>query len=71
MLYILQLENHKYYVGYTARADTERFDEHIIGGGAAWTRKHKIVDVIYIDQTGTLENENALTLEVMDRYGGP
>ena len=69
MLYVTQLEHNKYYVGYSARLHNERLLQHINGEGALWTRKYKPVDVIFVDQQGQREAENALTLHVMHEYG--
>jgi hypothetical protein len=58
MIYILQLENNKYYVGWTARRN----------GGSEWTKKHKPVEVLkWIN--GTKQDEDRITLELMEELG--
>lgn len=68
MIYILLLEKDKYYVGYTARRDGERFQEHFEGRGAKWTQKYKPVIVLEW-RIGTEQDENEVTLELMKKYG--
>ena len=68
MIYILQLENNKYYVGWTKRCDGERFDEHFSGIGYEWTKKYKPIQVLkWID--GTKQDEDKITLELMKEFG--
>lgn len=68
MIYILLLEKNKYYIGYTARRDGERFQEHFEGGGAKWTQKYKPVIVLEWRE-GTEQDENDVTLELMEKHG--
>lgn len=68
MIYILQLQKGKYYVGYTARKDGERFNEHRDGTGAKWTQKYPLVIVEEIRE-GTLQDEDEVTLQMMSKYG--
>ena len=68
MIYILQLEHNKYYVGWTQRSDGERFDEHFDGNGSAWTKKYKPIQVLkWIN--GTKQDEDNITLELMKEVG--
>lgn len=68
MLYVLLLENNKFYVGYTNRPNGERFLEHFTDNGAMWTKTHKPIEVVYFGE-GNLEDEDHLTLEMMKKYG--
>ena len=68
MIYILLLEKDKYYVGYTARRDGERFQEHFGGKGAKWTQRYKPIIVLEWRE-GTEQDENEVTLELMKKYG--
>ncbi|ARF11873.1 hypothetical protein Klosneuvirus_3_8 [Klosneuvirus KNV1] len=68
MIYVLLLEKDKWYVGYTDRKDGERFTEHFTGNGSKWTQLYKPVQVMEW-RKGTLEDENTVTLEFMEKYG--
>lgn len=68
MIYILLLENDKFYVGYTEREDGERFKEHFTGNGSEWTKKYRPVQVLEW-RKGSLEDENIVTIEYMKKYG--
>jgi predicted GIY-YIG superfamily endonuclease len=73
-LYLLELENGKYYVGQTDNV-TFRFDEHNNGLGAKWTRLNKPVCIlktkeIYVeDIREALLYENWMTLHYMEKFG--
>jgi predicted GIY-YIG superfamily endonuclease len=68
MIYILLCEKNKWYIGYTDRQDGERFDEHFSNIGSKWTQKYKPIQVMEWRE-GTLEDENKVTLEYMQKYG--
>ena len=44
-IYILQLEQNKYYVGKTGNPQF-RLNNHITGSGSAWTKKYKPIKLI-------------------------
>ncbi len=44
-LYVLQLENNKIYVGKTENVD-KRINDHLLGYGAEWTRRFKVLNLI-------------------------
>ena len=68
MIYVLQLECNKYYVGWTMRGDGERFSEHFDGEGSEWTKKYKPINVLkWID--GTKQDEDRITLDLMKEFG--
>ena len=46
-VYVLELENKKYYVGKTTNFD-ERFKQHKNGVGSFWTKKYKPIKVVEI-----------------------
>ena len=67
-LYVLQLENGKYYVGKTADVK-RRVEQHENGRGSSWTREYT---PIRIKETRPLTgqfDENNLTKEYMKNYG--
>ena len=56
------------YIGYTEKVDGERFDQHFSGEGSKWTQLYKPIQVMEWRE-GTLEDEKAVTLEYMTKYG--
>lgn len=44
-IYILELENQKYYVGKTENPEV-RIDSHFQGEGSVWTKKYKPIRVL-------------------------
>ena len=68
MIYVLLLENSKWYVGYTNRINGDRFLEHFDEKGSEWTRLHKPIQVMLFRE-GTLDDERRITLEYMEKYG--
>jgi predicted GIY-YIG superfamily endonuclease len=62
MVYVLKLEQNKYYVGWSGRKDLSRIEEHFKGNGARWTTYYKPVKVIKIIPNGTLLDEEAVTI---------
>jgi predicted GIY-YIG superfamily endonuclease len=69
IIYALECENGKYYVGRTIRPMSERFDEHVEGKGSEWTKKYCPIKVIDIcDVKGQLD-EDIKTKELMMKYG--
>jgi hypothetical protein len=67
-VYVLLLEQQKWYVGYSEREIGPRFLEHFNNNGAMWTTTYRPKQVMEI-RPGGLNEENELTLEMMDRYG--
>jgi len=77
-LYVLKLEHDKYYVGITGKKNPEaRIKMH--GGffGARWTKLHKPLETIELQDLGVITLEDAkkieqdLTLKYMKEYGIP
>ena len=64
-VYVLQLENDKWYIGQTHNMNL-RFSQHISNQGARWTKLHKPIDCI---RTSFLITEREMTLEYMRLYG--
>lgn len=68
-IYVLELENGKWYVGWTGRKDSqERINMHFNGEGSKWTRLHKPV-AVHTVLDGTVQDEGRVTLEFMRKYG--
>ncbi len=74
IIYILELEDGKYYVGQTNKLE-QRQKEHFSGEGANFTRKFKPRKLIRTFKTGTHNNKKAplyeifITLLVVNHYG--
>jgi len=67
-LYVLQLENGKYYVGKTDDIN-RRYSEHKSGTGALWTKFHKPVKMLETREIKSDQDENNVTKEYMKKYG--
>lgn len=70
-LYILKLEQGKYYVGITTKTPEERMQEHIFGyPGARWTKRYKPIALHYTQDLGmkTLQEAEAYENNVVRKY---
>lgn len=73
-LYVLELEENKYYVG-MSRNVTRRFTRHGNGTGSEWTKLYKPIKILSsVDTTLLSESEasileDKLTLETAENYG--
>jgi cellular nucleic acid-binding protein len=67
-IYVLQLENSKYYVGKTADV-MKRFEQHKSGSGSAWTSKYKPVKMLECRALSGEHDENNVTKDYMKKYG--
>jgi len=67
-LYVLELENSKYYVGTTGNF-IERLSQHLCGVGSAWTHLHRPVDVAEVIRHRIAADEDAKVREYMRTYG--
>lgn len=63
-LYILKLENGKWYVGITSKTPEERFQEHNLKRrGAYWTMKHKPLKIELVEDLGIVSKDHAEAYE--------
>ena len=67
-IYILKLENNKYYVGKSNDLET-RMTSHKNGTASMWTKKYKPISVEQIIPNACSYDENKYTIEYMDKYG--
>ena len=67
-IYVLELEQGKYYVGKTNHT-FQRFNQHVTGDGAEWTKKYKVKDLFAFHKNRTDADENRITLQMMKKYG--
>jgi len=71
ILYVLKLQQDKYYVGITVDF-TNRLQKHKNGSGAYWTKKYPVLEVISIQnilEKHAKFEETKLTCEMMLKYG--
>jgi predicted GIY-YIG superfamily endonuclease len=67
-IYIIQLEDNKYYIGKSTNVDF-RLETHFNSHGSAWTTKYKPVKVIEIINNCDDFDEDKYTLKYMAQYG--
>jgi len=67
-IYILELEQNKYYIGKTTNI-AFRLKDHFESNGAAWTRKYKPIQVESIIADCDDYDEDKYTLKYMEKYG--
>lgn len=68
MVYVLELKNEKYYVGYAVDA-RKRIREHFRGEGSKWTQLYKPIRVLEIVEDASLKEECEITIKYMLEYG--
>lgn len=68
IVYILGLEQEKYYVGKTDNIE-ERIANHFEGDGATWTQLYKIEYVLNIYENCDPYDEDKYTIQMMEKYG--
>lgn len=67
-IYVLQLENGKYYVGKTNNPDF-RLKTHFDSNGSEWTKLYKPLKVLEIIPNCDDYDEDKITRKYMDKYG--
>lgn len=67
-LYVLQLEDGKWYVGKTDDVQ-KRFQQHKTGKGSAWTKEFKPIKIAETRTITSLHDENNVTKDLMKKYG--
>lgn len=67
-IYILKLENNKYYVGKTSHPKT-RIDQHFANQGSSWTKKHNPIDIEAIIPDCDDYDEDKYVKKYMDKFG--
>ena len=68
-IYILKLNNSKYYVGKTNRKVNERYQEHLEGIGSFWTKKYKPLSIVKQIENSSPFDEDRYVKEYMAMYG--
>ena len=67
-IYVLKLQQNKYYVGKTSNP-TYRLDDHFSEGGSAWTKKYKPLSIHELKPDRPDSDEQIVTQEYMANYG--
>jgi hypothetical protein len=67
-IYILQLENNKYYIGKTNNPEF-RIEQHFNSSGSEWTKKYKPIELIELLPNCDNFDEDKYTLKYMEKYG--
>jgi hypothetical protein len=67
-IYVIKCENNKYYVG-RSNSFAKRYDMHLSGKGAYWTRIHKPIKVIERIDNADKYDEDKYVWKYMDKYG--
>ena len=71
VLYLLKLDQNKYYVGITPDF-TKRFEKHKNGEGSYWTKKYKVIEILSfknVPEKYASSEETILTCEMMLIHG--
>ncbi len=69
ILYVLLLENNKYYIGITMNLN-QRIAQHFSGDGSKWTKLHKPITIVEVQIKNVDEKlENEITLHYINKYG--
>ena len=67
-IYILKLQDSKYYVGKTNDVQ-KRFEQHVKGSGASWTKTHRPVSIVKTIPSSSPFDEDKYVKECMAKYG--
>ena len=67
-IYILELENKKYYVGKTTNPNY-RLEQHFNNSGSQWTKKYKPIKILELKPNCDDYDEDKYTRMYMDKYG--
>ena len=67
-VYVLKLEDERYYVGRTSNF-MQRMNEHFTLRGSEYTKKYKPIKVVEVIEEKDMYDERDKTLEYMQKYG--
>ena len=68
-IYVLKLQNKKYYVGKTQKDVNIRFQEHLSGNGSEFTKLYKPIKILEIYKNCDNFDEDKYTKVYMQKYG--
>ncbi len=71
IIYALQCEENKYYVGSTRGSARNRFLKHVRGEGAKWTRRYRPISYKVLERTDSRidSKEHAWTVKYVQKFG--
>ncbi len=69
VVYVLELEGAKYYVGKTTQTVSDRYEQHMRGDGAEWTKLYKPTKILENYETSDKYDEDKTTKKYMGEYG--
>lgn len=69
IIYVLCLENNKFYIGKTNKSAEERLYEHRHNTGSTWTRLHKPIGIEETLEDADDFDEDKITKKYMAKYG--
>jgi cellular nucleic acid-binding protein len=67
-IYILRLENSKYYIG-KSKDVMDRYQQHLDGEGSTWTKKYRPLALLKVIENVSPFEEDKYTKEYMAKYG--
>jgi predicted GIY-YIG superfamily endonuclease len=67
-IYVLKLENNKYYIGKTKNMSF-RLESHFNAEGSFWTKKYKPIELLEIFPNCDNYDEDKYTIKYMEKYG--
>ena len=67
-IYVIQLQNDKYYIGKTINPHF-RIETHFTNNGAEWTKLHKPIKILELVPNCDDYDEDKYTYKYMDKYG--
>ena len=67
-IYILKLEENRYYVGKSKDID-KRYIQHILDDGSSWTQKFKPIEIIKVINNCDSFEEDKQVKQLMSIYG--
>lgn len=69
IIYVLYLENNKFYIGKTNKSVEERLYEHRHNTGSAWTKLYKPIGIEDVLEDADDFDEDKITKKYMAKYG--
>jgi cellular nucleic acid-binding protein len=68
IIYVIQLEQGKYYIGKTNNPQF-RLESHFNSNGSEWTKIYKPINILEIKPNCDDYDEDKITIQYMDKYG--
>ena len=67
-IYVLELENNKYYIGRTNNPEI-RIDQQFQNDGSSWCKQHKPISILELKENCDNFDEDKITLQYMNQKG--